>query len=922
MKEDETDILAGRRSRARLAWVGILPLTAIILLALTALPFWQYWQLFKEYRVHPVNADKIIAAAGIDDKAITQQERALLSNDWKKLRAAEPRNPIWFAQDFMSTCFTQNSWNNGKPVAHIPGIPPKLEETAILDPGNALFDYSAAVEILYLGSEYDGKRHSGNIRNRVKLMEALPYFLDGLKKTRYSNYWQEIADRRMQMAKYVSGARDNIWQNYLYSASIHDYGFYDYFAQALPLWADELIRSGHPVQAEQLLDCWSRLVLQYSQSSYYWQLHSLVFMIKDFHKTLPPLYLKLGKPDKAASVGEMTDKISAMWLRRYAQNNDSPMRKSVMEDFRRYAPSSQQHLAASLLPGEYDLSDYATGLAWEYAIGDHLAILITMLLLLSLLTGCAMAWLLIRFRLRQTLLPGLLITDWKSLAYLALFGVIIPLALWRLLTIMPSGGRGYAVDYSGINFIAQSLFLMFALTLWPLVLYGYAVEKRAVGLGLAGMKHPVRHYLITIAVILVAIAGIALFPWSGRSSLNLSTIIPQAQYIYDYNYYFARPQNLVFWIIIAGIAVSFLLLPLLEAFRCRRDQARLLKSGATAAAFVIGASVIIVVLSVASRIVARHEENLLARDKVTIEQYRGNSPRDIAAAEYRQYLRQQLAALPPVTVPQATYTLTDNKSFCAMTISSPYSRLEETIKQYADINAIDESGHTALMLACRYRDAKIIDLLLRHGAKVDPWCPPQPYSSGHNPEMLTGVDALMTAAFYNPDPAVISLLLKHGADLNRCAKRGYSRDASATFLSNQMTPIMFAARNNNPAVVQALLDAGVKVSEQKNFWYESPLEMACLHNPDLQVAILLNKNGAKLCRKSEQLNSIITACGGFDKEVQEMACRRLQAMINVGFDPAAKDAKGMTVMDYARQNRTLKPNTIKRLEAIIKNKKT
>jgi hypothetical protein len=86
--------------------------------------------------------------------------------------------------------------------------------------------------------------------------------------------------------------------------------------------------------------------------------------------------------------------------------------------------------------------------------------------------------------------------------------------------------------------------------------------------------------------------------------------------------------------------------------------------------------------------------------------------------------------------------------------------------------------------------------------------------------------------------------------------------------------------------------------------------------------MLLKKNGAKLCRKSEQLNSIITACGGFDKEVQEMACRRLQAMINVGFDPAAKDAKGMTVMDYARQNRTLKPNTIKRLEAIIKNKKT
>ncbi|MHB9138799.1 MAG: ankyrin repeat domain-containing protein, partial [Victivallaceae bacterium] len=845
MKEDAVNISAGKLSCQRLAWVGILPLMAIILLVLTALPFWQYWQVFKEYRVHPVDADNIIAAAGIDDKVITEQERALLSDDWKKLRAAEPRNPIWFAQDFMSTCFTQNSWRNDKPIAHIPGIPPKLEETAVIDPGNALFDYSAAVEILYLGSEYDGKRHSGNIRNRVKLMEALPYFLDGLKKPRYSNYWREIADRRMQMAKYVSGARANIWKSYLYSASIYDYDFYDYFTQALPLWADELIRSGHPVQAEQLLDCWSRLALQYSQSSYLWQVHSLVSMIKDFHKTLPPLYLKLGKPDKAAAVGEMTDKISAMWLRRYAQNNDSPMRKSVMEDFRRYAPSSQQHLAVSLLPGEYDLADYATGLAREYAIGDHLAILITMLLLLSLLTGCGLAWLFIRFRLRQTLLRGLLITNWKSLAYLALFGVIIPLALWLLLTIMPSGGRNYAINYSGINFIAQSLFLMFALTLWPLALYGYAVEKRAVSIGLADTKHPVRHYLVTIAIILVAIAGIALFPWGGKSSLNLSTIIPQAQYIYNYDYYFAKPENPAFWIIIAVIALSFLLLPLLEAFRRRGDQARLLKAGATAAAFVIGASVIIIVLSVASRLIASHEENLLARDKVTIEQYRWNSPGDIATAECRQYLRRKLAVLPPVTVPQVTYTLTDNKSFCAMVISSPYSRLEEAVKQGSDVNAVDESGHTALMLACRYRDVQIIDLLLRHGAKVDSWCPPQPYSSGHNPEMLTGVDALMTAAFYNPDPAVIRLLLKHGADLNRCAKRGYSRDASATFLSDQMTAMMFAARHNNPAAVQALLDAGAKIPEQQKYWYKSLLEMACFNNPDPQVAMLLKKNGAE-----------------------------------------------------------------------------
>jgi len=898
----------------------ILPLVAVILLLLTFLPFWQYYRIFCEYRIHPVNADKIIAAAGIDSKSMTATNKALLASDWKKLYTYEPQNPAWFAQDFLSFYHTQtHCWNNGRPVAHTPITSDNLADAAKIDPGNALFDYTAAVEMLYLGTEYDDKRHAPCIKERGKLMEALPYFLQGLQKPRYCNYWQEIAGRRMQLAKYVSGIRADIWQNYLYSAPVYGYDFSDYFTQALPMWADELIKSGHPDQAEQLLDCWSRLAGQYSQSSYFWQLHSLCFMIKDFRQTLPPLYRKLGKPEKAAAVEAITDKISNMWLRRYEQNNNSQTRKKVKEDFQHYAPSSQQYLASSLMPGEYNLNDYAIGRAWEYAISDRLVILITMLLMLSLLIGCSLAWLIIRLRLRQKLQPGLFVTNWKSLAHLALFGVIIPLGLWWLMTIIPSGSRDYALNYSSLNFIAQGLFLVLALTLWPLALLGYVVDKRASELILPSIKHPATYHLCAITVILIAVAGIALVPWNGKYAISLTTIIPQTQYIYDYSYYFNTPQNMIFWIIIAGIGVAFLLLPLIEAYRCRCDEQRRLKVGVTAAAFTIFASVIIIVLSGVAGICACHEQRLLEMDRINHDQYCGNSPRDKAGAQYRQYIREQLAALPPVTVPQVTYTLIDNKSFCDMVMSSPDVRIEETIKQGTDVNAADEAGHTALMLACRYRDAKIIDLLLRHGAKVDSWCPPQPSHNWLNTEMLTGVDALMTAAFYNSDPAVIHLLLKYGANPNRRAQHGYSRYGSGIFLSDQTTPMMFAAWHNNPAVVQALLDAGVKVSEQKNFWFESILEIACLNNPDPQVAVLLKKNGAKLSRNSDQMNFTITACSGFDNEIPDKACRRLQAMISVGFDPSVKDDKGMTVMDYARKNRALNnPNTIKRLETIIK----
>ena len=64
MEETESSFSAGNRSYLRFAPFVILPLVAIILLFLTVLPFWQYWRLFKEFRSYPVNADKIIAAAG------------------------------------------------------------------------------------------------------------------------------------------------------------------------------------------------------------------------------------------------------------------------------------------------------------------------------------------------------------------------------------------------------------------------------------------------------------------------------------------------------------------------------------------------------------------------------------------------------------------------------------------------------------------------------------------------------------------------------------------------------------------------------------------------------------------------------------------------------------------------------------------
>lgn len=58
-----------------------------------------------------------------------------------------------------------------------------------------------------------------------------------------------------------------------------------------------------------------------------------------------------------------------------------------------------------------------------------------------------------------------------------------------------------------------------------------------------------------------------------------------------------------------------------------------------------------------------------------------------------------------------------------------------------------------------------------------------------------GISPLMLAAGNNPDPEVINLFLKNGALINETDPTG-------------TTPLMYAALQNNAAVVEALLKAG------------------------------------------------------------------------------------------------------------------
>lgn len=142
--------------------------------------------------------------------------------------------------------------------------------------------------------------------------------------------------------------------------------------------------------------------------------------------------------------------------------------------------------------------------------------------------------------------------------------------------------------------------------------------------------------------------------------------------------------------------------------------------------------------------------------------------------------------------------------------------IEELIKAGADPNApLSETGDTALMLASRTGKIGAVRVLVDHGAKVN------------SKETWGGTTALMWAVSeHHPD--VAKLLVEHGADVNAksdfvpsASGRGFEGTAPVApkpnqaieeFASGWMTPLMFAAREDDLESARVLIQASANVN--------------------------------------------------------------------------------------------------------------
>ena len=163
----------------------------------------------------------------------------------------------------------------------------------------------------------------------------------------------------------------------------------------------------------------------------------------------------------------------------------------------------------------------------------------------------------------------------------------------------------------------------------------------------------------------------------------------------------------------------------------------------------------------------------------------------------------------------------------------------------ADPNSMNRGGETALMTAARTGKIEAVKLLLDRGAAVNA------------KDAVHGQTALMWAVIEN-HPGVVELLLARGTGINAhtnvtitkgeyvparpaaASGNGIIRQRALPTPNGGMTPLLFAIRDGNAAMMRLLLDRGADINESSGN-HTSPLIIALLNGQVGLATELLNR---------------------------------------------------------------------------------
>lgn len=177
---------------------------------------------------------------------------------------------------------------------------------------------------------------------------------------------------------------------------------------------------------------------------------------------------------------------------------------------------------------------------------------------------------------------------------------------------------------------------------------------------------------------------------------------------------------------------------------------------------------------------------------------------------------------------------------------------ERLLSVGADPNVLDQSGETLLSVATRARAPDVVSVLVKHGANV-------------NAAMQDWESTALMVAIRQNDSAIVKILLDHGADVNARTKVGQKparrpagagggshgvgiirgglpESGSQAPTQGGLTPLLYAARDGRIDMVQSLVAKGadIELAEANGI---TPLQMA-IANENIALARYLLERGA------------------------------------------------------------------------------
>ena len=227
-----------------------------------------------------------------------------------------------------------------------------------------------------------------------------------------------------------------------------------------------------------------------------------------------------------------------------------------------------------------------------------------------------------------------------------------------------------------------------------------------------------------------------------------------------------------------------------------------------------------------------------------------------------------------------------NKEFYDAVLANDVDRAGYLLGKGADVNGLTNLGETALTTAARTGCIQMMQLLVKHGARVD-----RPDGDGSTP--------LMTAVQRN-QAAAIKFLLAHGAAIEKGAPRGF-------------TPLSLAIEEQQFDAAYALIEAGADVNAPASTHRLTPLMVVASelppeadslvrvlqeHGPmDIAHALLAHK--AKLDTvDADGVTALMIAAARDNSQM-------IALLIQAGADPHMKSGTGETARDIAVRNDNL-----------------